>query len=802
MRQLISRLPRFVIGGLLAGVLLAGCGGGHQFVATPTPYVPVPIVTGTPVTQALTGAAGQTVVSGIAETMLILPEGATGNLILAPILSGPPRPSDGGQGVRITAPNGAHVQLQVTVPDGEVAHCYVFGAMAGCLDGGTAPRTARWVPIPDGSHVGNVYTFDLPVDAQTRLGGGGAIDSWVDHVNTAQMQAIANKARADISTALALLPEPLRTTATAAYQGDMTPAIEQSSETNGSYYTGFGWYFSSRVCPYLAYRITANDDVIAHETGHYLTHLLAGSAKFRTIIDLAPDENHAIGILYDGRKTVTEEYAYYQQFLTQGAVQSSAPISGYWLASLSQKTPAQVDYPSVEGFGCSLMAALTRATADTLRDFEKKPTPTPAGALSKGEVLAVYADGASTIDALATALETRMTAKGQGEAFRVIAERLGWSYQATGRVLSNKLTMQGVKVTPCVQVTQNGVTTTYTTPSVLTDVVGRFVLPRTFFGQGLLRLEYGGNTYTVPYSIDRAKSTVAFQTIPDCDINLVKPILTGVTLDTALANDVVTITGENFGATKPAGSVVTFSPTFTGNRIEPEIISWSNDAITVRVPYGVNSPVQVVVTNMANRPAPLWLYLGDGSAWLNTLKTYSNIQMGLIHTTFSPFGGFYYSPNNITAYYPDWRVTNHLVWNGPTFTATQSVLTPDGLSEALTITGTVDPIRRRLLNATADMHQGVPGDYLGMNSLPATLTVQLKLKELSGADFDLQNRVVFGIYQSSMTVGYPPTPLTMDNVVSYHFVRTGDYPVEYFTQDMYTSMWTPPLQMYLVFEKP
>ncbi len=512
--------------GLAALLLLAGCGGGHQLVATPTPYVPVPIVTGTPVTQALTGAAGQSVATSITGTTLVLPDGATGSLTLAPILSGPPRPTDGGQGVRITAPAGAHVQLQVTVPDGEVAHCYVFGTMAGCLDGGTAPRTARWVPITDGSHVGNVYTFDMPIatdvpaeELLTRLGGGGAIDSWVDHGNLARMRAIATKARVDISAALETLPEPLRSTAIAAYQGDMAPTIAECSETDGSYYTGFGWVFSSRVCPYLAYRVTATDDVIAHETGHYLTHLLAGNAKFRTISDLAPDANHALGTLYDGRKTITEEYAYFQQFLTQGMVQSSSPMSGSWLAVLSGKTPAQVDYPSVEGFGCSLMAALTRATVDTLRDFAKQATPTPAGALSKGEVLAVYADGASTIDALATVLETRMKAKGQGEAFRVIAERLGWSYQATGHVLGNKLTMQGVKVTPFVKVTQNGVTTTYTTSSVTTDAGGRFVLPRVFFGQGMLRLEYGGKTYDMPYTIDRAKSTVSIQTIPDIAIS-------------------------------------------------------------------------------------------------------------------------------------------------------------------------------------------------------------------------------------------------------------------------------------------
>ncbi len=783
MRQLLSRLLLF-IGGLFAGVLLAGCGGGHQFVGTPTPYVPVPIVTGTPVTQALTGAAGQTVATGITGTTLVLPEGVTGSLTLAPILTGPPRPTDGGQGVRITAPNGAHVQVQVTVPDGEVAQCYVFGTMTGCLDGGSAPRTARWVPIPDGSHVGNVYTFDLPADAQTRLAGGGAIDSWVDHVNIAKMQAVANKARADISAALETLPEPLRTTATAAYQGDMAPSIAECSETDGSYYTGFGWFFPSRVCPYLAYRVTATDDVIAHETGHYLTHLLAGSAKFRTIIDLAPDENHALGILYGGRKTITEEYAYFQQFLTQGMVQYSSPMSGSWLAILSGKTPAQVDYPSLEGFGCSLMAALTRATVDTLRDFAKQATPTPAGALSKGEVLAVYADGASTIDALATVLETRMKAKGQGEAFRVIAERLGWSYQATGRVLSNKLTMQGVKVTPFVKVTQNGVTTTYTTPSVTTDVVGRFVLPRVFFGRGMLRLEYSGNTYDVPCIIDRAKSTIQYLTLPDIDLNLVQPILTGVMPDTGMPGDSVILVGNNFGATQPTNGQVLFSGVhnFEANAT---IISWSDTMIKVAVPPGANQPCQIyIVTGLdTSTENECWFFAGDGHEFLAALQQFTVLKVGEVDrdVAWPPYD--WIGIENEQALTQRWGAgyTRTLTWNGPNFVArtTGSKNTPAGAeSQTVEITGTLDPVRWRVKTITATLHHNASTSN-GQNVQDTNIV----LTDISGGLVynvdDLLIAAYFGKAGSwSSSIPSDAVP-TAENIVSYsssNVIKTLTFP--------------------------
>lgn len=806
---------------VLLVVLLSGCGGGHHMVANPlpAPYVPIPIVAGAPVSQALTGVAGQTIATGVDGMALVLPDGAAGELTLAPIVSGPAYPFSDGHGIEIRRPTGSRVQVQFIVPDGAEAQCFVFGTLAGCIDDSNVPRTARWVPITDGTQVGNVYTFDMPNDPQTRL-NDGTIDIFLGVPKAPDpLKNIAMQIRATIAAEIAALPDAQRAQANAAYAGEMKPSIGESSDSEGSYYTGFGWYFPNRVVPYFGMRLSSTNDVIAHEIGHYFTHLLAGSEKFRTIIDLAPDENHGLGKQYGGRTTITEEYAYYFQFLRLGHVNNGDPSIGGWLGGIVRQQPSAIDYPSIEGFGCSLMAAMTRTTSGQFPDFNSYVTrlknSMPAGAMTKSEVLAAYADGASKIDALATALETRMKAKGQGAAFQVLAERLGWSYHATGHILSNKLAMEGVRVTPILKVTQNGTNTTYTASSALTDASGIYHLPRAFFGNAWLRIEYNGLRYEVPYTIDRTQSTVVTQTIPDIDVNFdVRPYISSVTPDMALADQVVTISGGNFGATQPAGTkLLLLVPGVGYSSIEPEIVSWSDDTITIRAPRAVDSPVQVTITNMLSDKNNLWLYLGDGSTWLNKMKLYKDIRVAYMHNPINPFDSINgYSdaiglsmPYLATAY-PDCPVIRSLTWNGATFTGTWRInnyVIPGEIapvSELITITGTLDPVRRRLINITADMHQE---SFIYLNhdgGAPNTMTVQLKLKELSGSINEGQHYAAFGIYQS-MQSGYPPTPVSVGNVVSYHYIQTGDNSVEYFTNDYNLgNIWESRDQMYVIFD--
>lgn len=799
---------------VLLASLFAGCGGGHQVIG-PAPYVPIPIIAGTPQSHALTGLAGQTIVADVAGATLVLPDGAIGEMTVAPITSGPSYPITGAQGIQYTVPTGTHVQVHITVPAGQAAHCYVFGALAGCIDESNVPRSARWVPITDGTLNGSTYTFDVPNDPQSRMDRTtGAIAIGTTPQKPDRITAIEQQIRGYIATAIATLPAAQQNAARTNYEGALAPSFGESSEREGSYYTGFGWYFTDRVVPYFGMRLTSSADVMQHETGHYLNHLLAGSAGFRPILNLAPDENHVIGSVYGGRTTITEEYAYYVQYLLGDMVNGGKPNTGYWLASQLRRTPSQTDYPSVEGFGCSLMAALTRANADDMYDFAsvttKTKVPTPAGALTKGEVLAVYADGATSIDALANALETRMQAKGQAAAFQVIAERLGWSHRATGHVLSDRLPVKGVKITPVVSVTRNGVTTEYTTPSVTTDIIGGFTLPRVFFGRCTLRLEYGGKTYEAPCTIDRTLSTITYQTIPDIDIaGLTAPSVASVAPDTAPAGQIVVIRGTHFGDTEPNDGGVFFrygdpnappdppvNP-FVRSRgrvylnTRASVVSWSDTEIAVEVPAGLDEPRQVVVMQGRESDEQVYFYGGDGSRFYLALRTMNSVSVDQVDyditTAWSAI--VVQTPADFNTLTSTSGVTVPLknrsfTWNGNTFTAVQEYsqdATGWSRLDRRTITGTVDPVRRRLTHVRALWHVEYPSSLAVANSEKYLMDTELELADLAG---DLRGTgVVFGYVttgylptgEQGTAFGFPPVQTTAANVVKYSYTYTNPY---------------------------
>jgi hypothetical protein len=594
----------------------------------------------------------------------------------------------------------------------------------------------------------------------------------------------------------------------------MVPSFGESSEREGSYYTGFGWYFPDRVVPYFGMRLSSSADVMQHEVGHYLNHLLAGSAGFRPILNLAPDENHAVGSVYGGRTTITEEYAYYVQYLLGDMVNGGKPDSGYWLASQLRKTPSQIDYPSVEGFGCSLMAALTRATADDMYDFAsvttKTKVPTPAGTLTKGEVLAVYADGASSIDALADALETRMKAKNQSPAFQVIAERMGWSHRATGHVLSDRLPVKGVKITPVISVTHNGVTTEYTTPSVTTDIIGGFTLPRVFFGTCTLRLEYNGKTYEVPCTIDRTQSTVTYQTIPDIDIaGLNAPSVASVTPDTGTAGQIVVIRGQHFGDAEPSGGGVYFrygdpnappdppmnpftrlrGRAYLNTRVT--VVHWSDTEIAVEVPAGLDEPRQVVVKQGRESDEQVYFYGVDGSRFYLAMRTMNSVSVDQVDADITSAWNAIavQTPAELDAATTANGVTvpiksRSFTWNNETFTAAQEYkLVGTGWSrlDRRTITGTVDPVRRRITNVRALWHVEVTTTVAVPVAGAYVMDTELELADLAG---DLRGTgVVFGYLttgylptgEPGTAFGFPPAQTTAANVVNYSYAYTNPY---------------------------
>jgi hypothetical protein len=160
----------------------------------------------------------------------------------------------------------------------------------------------------------------------------------------------------------------------------------------------------------------------------------------------------------------------------------------------------------------------------------------------------------------------------------------------------------------------------------------------------------------------------------------------------------------------------------------------------VAVPATMDGPTKIQVISGETASNAIWIYCGDGQAWLTALKTYDVISIQAPHEQLPYFlasasAGRY---NEITleqaSSYVDWRWPNFartLTWQGNSFSGS---LTADGAwpgyaycKETLTISGTVDPVRWRLTAFTADLYEEDTATH-------QTLTMHMELQNVEGSN--------------------------------------------------------------------
>jgi hypothetical protein len=173
----------------------------------------------------------------------------------------------------------------------------------------------------------------------------------------------------------------------------------------------------------LGLPLDATAQNIAHEVGHYMSHVLTGDARYLTIEDLAPDANHGIGELQAGRTTITEEYAYFSQYFLTGSLGAGYPTQPRQI--FFGLDPADRDFPSIEGFGCVLLVSLTRSSDSILGLTTGKPESLPAVGASMTDMLGILALGHTNINDLRAAVESYLATRGEVAKLPALAERIG-----------------------------------------------------------------------------------------------------------------------------------------------------------------------------------------------------------------------------------------------------------------------------------------------------------------------------------------------------------------------------------------
>jgi hypothetical protein len=212
------------------------------------------------------------------------------------------------------------------------------------------------------------------------------------------------------------------------------------------------------------------------------------------------------------RQSLIEEYSHFADFEINGSLtlydlRGLTAVNGI-LDMMGKASPASVDYPSLEGFGGVMLAALTRTGSDTMvydHFAAGSRTRTPALGVGTTALLGVLTAGPLNPEELRQSLQGLA---GSEQALAAVLEPVGWSYNGLGRVLDDRgQPVVGAEIASVVKV---GSAEYRTTGSTLTSADGRFYLPRIYPGTSTLRLyrpRTGGGTdsinlgpFTIPWT--------------------------------------------------------------------------------------------------------------------------------------------------------------------------------------------------------------------------------------------------------------------------------------------------------------
>lgn len=273
---------------------------------------------------------------------------------------------------------------------------------------------------------------------------------------------------------------------------------------DGNYYKGF-FYLPGKymILPRISVSEDANFENIAHETGHYMHHLIAGDAAFKTIFESIPSGEHGPAVLHDGRITIGEDYAYFFEYFLTGSVKSWDPTIPRVM--FNKENPRNVDFPSLEGFGCAFLASLQQKNKSIL-DFETGlSVDMPVVGLSFSDIFGLISLGATNINELRSDVETYLSGSSETDKLTVILHRLGWRYMGHLKVVNqvgDPMPAVDVKFVAKVAGYPD-----YVEEIKTTDDEGNVEFSRCFGGNSYLRVIHDGDSTDVPIVISWAHPT-------------------------------------------------------------------------------------------------------------------------------------------------------------------------------------------------------------------------------------------------------------------------------------------------------
>ncbi len=171
-------------------------------------------------------------------------------------------------------------------------------------------------------------------------------------------------------------------------------------------------------------------------------------------------------------------------------------------------TPAQVDWPSREGYATCLLAVLHAGKSKLLVGLSGAAEDIPVIKAPFTSEWAMLADKPMNVNALRAEVALYLNSVGRSDAMPVILERTGWSYHGTGTLLiAPGQPLVGAKVQNVVTVASEQRDYYTGTMQATTDKDGNFTLDRICPGNSVVRVWVGKDSIDLGISVDANSPT-------------------------------------------------------------------------------------------------------------------------------------------------------------------------------------------------------------------------------------------------------------------------------------------------------
>jgi hypothetical protein len=403
---------------------------------------PVEWVTGAKTTMVIYASPGEEVTETVNGLTFIFPEGGSGTLEVAPIISGV-EPVLPGNGYFINYSGSESIQLVLPKNDSLINMVWGWGTAQAYEN-----YYDTWAPIPFDSLNPEKEAFALLMpdsEKGSKDGSSGYNYHWITYLDEnseegTRYNAMTTDLHGLINRYIDSLPPVLKDSVIARKHRGMHWQMAWSA--TDTYYKPS--YDNKTAClivqPLSVTNIPNVKSNLAHESGHYLHHLMVYHDTYATLQSQLPwiTVQHGLSTVTNRLTYFIEEPAYFADYFQNeclGGSPSQSPEDPKIIWDNNNK-PQVKDFPGLEGFGVIMLSSLHRI-GNSVRDVWQSSgtTDIPVIGAPFKDIFDMIGKGANSIDFLREQINTYLVLHFKGDLMIPLMQRIGWGYSVKIRVV-------------------------------------------------------------------------------------------------------------------------------------------------------------------------------------------------------------------------------------------------------------------------------------------------------------------------------------------------------------------------------